>query len=84
MKRPVAKVFKVLALVVMGAVLMLAGLLCCLYTPWFQNAAREALVQALNNKKDTKFALGRLRVRFPIQVTLGDVLLVQHGDTTIV
>ncbi len=81
MSRSTKKVFKIVGLVAMGVVLMVAGLVCAVYSSWFQRAVREALVEAMNSKPGTQFALKDFQIDFPLHVTFEGLLMVQNGDT---
>ena len=65
----------------MGLLLAFAGLVFGLYSLWFQQGAREAIVSAMNKKDGTSFALKSVRVKFPLQISLEGLELVEHGDT---
>jgi len=53
------------------------------YSPWFQEKVRNILVAKLNADPDTEFRLGSLSIDFPLDVSVGDLLMVSHGDTLI-
>ena len=81
--RILGRIFKPLLLFVMALLLFVAGAVAVVYSPWFQDELRVALVKRMNAMPDTQFALGKLRLWFPLRVELGDVSLVQHGDTVV-
>lgn len=53
------------------------------YSPWFQDKARIALVEKLNSEPGTEFRLGSFHLGFPLDLEAGDILLVNNGDTMV-
>lgn len=83
MKHRLIKVVKIISLTALAVMLMLAGLLMCVYAGWFQRSAREALVKAMNARPGTHFELREFTLDFPLRLTVGGLTMVQNGDTTI-
>ena len=67
----------------MAIVLLVVGIVACVYTPWVQDLLREKVVEMLNKDGDTHIEIGSLRLKFPLRLSVGDVLMVQHGDTMV-
>jgi hypothetical protein len=74
---------KVVALAVAGVVLFVVGAVATVYSPWFQDALRKALVAAVNRQDGTDFKLDEFRLWMPLRVELGGLSLVQDGDTVV-
>lgn len=63
--------------------MLLTAAVATVYSPWFQEKVRTALIAKLNTDPDTEFRLGSLSIDFPLDVSIGDLLMVSHGDTII-
>lgn len=77
------KIVKIILLGVTGVVLLLAGLLTLVYTPWFQDKMRTAVVQMMNRRPDTHFELRALRLGVPLRLDLGGLCWTVSGDTLV-
>jgi hypothetical protein len=77
------KLCKVLSLIVMGVVLFVVGCVGMIYSPWFQDQLREALVVAMNRREGTEFSLEKFRLLMPLRLELDGLSLVQDGDTVV-
>lgn len=83
-RRTVGKrIVKVLGLSILAVVLFVVGSFELIYSSWFQDTLRQRLVASLNATPDTEFRLGQLDIDFPLNVTVGDLLMVSHGDTLV-
>ncbi len=74
---------KSIALTVVGVVLFVLGVLGCVYSVWFQDALRDAIVAAANRREGTQLTLEKFRLWLPLRVELDGVTLVQDGDTVV-
>ena len=81
--KPFKKIAKWLSLLLLGLLLLVLALVMAIYTPWVQDAARQAVVNMMNRKPGTEFALESLRIRFPLEVTAGSLCWKQNGDTMV-
>lgn len=77
----IGRSFKALALTVMAILLFVLGTVMMVYSPWFQDSLRLKLVELLNADPDVEFKLGSFRLEWPLNLEVGDVLMVSHGDT---
>lgn len=66
----------------MALMLFVVGIIIGVYSPWVQEELRLGIVHKLNEDPDTEFRLGHLRLNYPLKLDLGDMLMVEHGDTT--
>ena len=71
---------------VLSILLVLVVLLpLILYIPWVQNKAKDIACRYVKEKTGMDLQVGRLLIKFPLDVSLDDMtLLDQHGDTMIV
>ncbi len=77
-------VAKTIGFVFIGLILLLCGLLIMIYSPWAQETAREALLNKYSQRTDgTTISVSSFRLRFPLDLNLGDVLIVDKGDTMV-
>lgn len=74
--------------VLWGILWCMAGLLgvlllaiCALYLPWTQEKIRQELNNRLSSKELT-INIGSFDLSFPLQVTVGDFVMIQNADTT--
>ena len=79
----IRKIFKVIALCVLAAVLLLTGTIITLYSPWMQESIRTRLVEKMNSYPGTAMTLDSFSFRFPLRLTLGGLSLVQQNDTIV-
>ena len=54
-----------------------------IYSKWLQESLRESIVRTINSNPDMYMRLGSFRLRFPLDIEIKDVLLVNRGDTII-
>lgn len=81
--RILKKIPKTVALTVMGVLLFVVGTLMMLYSAWFQDVLVSRLMDKINAGGDTELKIGSLRLRFPLELDIHDVLVVNHGDTLV-
>lgn len=79
----IRKIFKVIALCVLAAVLLLTGTIITLYSPWMQESIRTRLVEKMNSYPGTAMTLDSFSFRFPLRLALGGLSLVQQNDTIV-
>jgi hypothetical protein len=77
------KLCKTFVLTLVGIVLFVVGIVGMVYSPWFQERVRVALVEIINREPDTDFKLAQLRLWMPLRVELHGLSYVQHGDTVV-
>ena len=78
-----SRIAKPLSLTIMAIVLFAVGAVLCVYSPWFQDTARQAVVQMMNRKPGTRFDVQKLRLWFPLRVQVDGLSWVQDGDTMV-
>lgn len=83
MKPSVVKSLKIIALILMGLVLTVSGLMLGVYSSWFQQQARLAVEKAMNSKPGTTFTLDSFRLDFPLTLSLGGLKMIQNGDPSL-
>ncbi|MDE6453547.1 MAG: translocation/assembly module TamB [Muribaculaceae bacterium] len=75
-------IVRTLLFVLLAVLLLVAGTLATLYSPWTQDTLREALVRRFGAANgDTQISLDGFRLRPPLRVEATGVAIVQHGDT---
>ncbi|MDE6286616.1 MAG: hypothetical protein K2L99_06460 [Muribaculaceae bacterium] len=79
--RVVRKLFKILFFALAAVVLLVAGLVISLYSPWTQETLREAIVEHFASTGDMRINIGSFKLRPPLRLELGDVSIVEKGDT---
>ncbi|MCC8118308.1 MAG: translocation/assembly module TamB [Bacteroidales bacterium] len=67
--------------VILGIVLLALGILLTLYSSWGQDKLRAGLLHVLNSHPGVEADIASLRLRFPLDLTIEDMYLVQQGDT---
>lgn len=77
------KISKSTALTLMAIILLPLGIIMGIYSPWLQDALVQRLVEKMNAGSDTHISVGTLRLRFPLDLEVNDVLMVSHGDTLV-
>ena len=77
------RVLKVLSFVLLVMILFVVGVVMTLYSSWFQDGLREHVESLLNSNPDMEVKLGEIRLKFPLDLYVGDVLMVNHGDTIV-
>lgn len=74
---------KVIGLLLLSVVLFVYGLVGGIYNETFQDELSKRLVERLNTDPDMHVELGKLRLKFPLNVNVTNVLFVNHGDTLV-
>lgn len=74
---------KAFLLAVWGVSLFVLGCTVTLYSPWFQEYARAAVVAMMNRQPGTDFGLDRLRVHLPLRIVADGLHWVVDGDTMV-
>lgn len=74
---------RVIFWIVMAVVLLASGIVLTLYSPWGQAHVRSALVGFLNKQEGMEVKLDALNLRFPLDVDIAGVMIVQKGDTMV-
>lgn len=72
-----------MALLFLGLLLFLWGVVNVIYAPWFQDEARKAVVKIMNSKKGADFRLETFRLTPLLRLELGGLLWKQDGDTMV-
>ncbi len=67
----------------MAIVLLASGIVLTLYSPWGQERVRTALVGYINKQEGIEVKLDALSLKFPLDVDIAGVMLVQKGDTMV-
>lgn len=70
-------------LLIMSVVLLVVGVLLGVYSEWFQTALVRHVVAKINENPDMDVRVGSLRLRFPLNLEVKDVLLVDKSDTIV-
>ena len=83
-KQLLPKIFKVLGWTIAGVLLLLLGIMQVFYTEWFQDELREKLVERINASGDVNFALNKLSIDFPLELTLNGLSIVEPQNDTLV
>ena len=66
---------KVLLWVIGSLLSLIVVVIILIQTQWGQNIARKEIQKYLTNKLDTKVEIGKLRIRFPSGVELGNIYI---------
>ncbi len=77
----ISRIWSALKWTVAVILIIVLGIIVALYTPVAQNAIREKAVELLNRQDGIEARLDTLRLRFPLDLTLSGVAIVQDGDT---
>ncbi len=65
----------------MALVLLLAGVLLLVYSPWTQNSLREALISRMSSTGETVFHVDSFRLRFPLHLEASGFMMSDRADT---
>ena len=68
----------------MGLLLLFLGMLQVLYTEWFQNEVRVAFVEKVNATQNVKFALDKLEIDFPLNLSIDGLSIVERQNDTLI
>lgn len=77
------KALKIILYIILAIVLLLAGVFATINTPWGKERIRAYLEDFLNEKLDTKVQIGKLGFSIPNAVNLGDVLVLDRAQDTL-
>lgn len=77
------KIPKALALTLMALILLPTGIVMGVYSPWLQDALAQHFVAKMNEGGETSVKLGSLRLKFPLELDINDLLIVSYGDTLV-
>ncbi len=72
---------RVFGWVILAIVLLALGVLLTLYSPWGQNKMRSGLLSFLNSREGVEASMTSLRLKFPLDLTIEGMYLIQNGDT---
>lgn len=67
----------------MGIVLLATGIVLTIYSEWGQDKLRTSVVAALNKHEGMQVRLDSFRLRFPLDLNIAGVALVQDCDTMV-
>ena len=79
--RFMSHIVKPLALTATALLLFMWGVAATLYSPWFQDRLRMALVEFMNRRPGTEFRLDSFRIDVPLRLRIDGLLWKQDGDT---
>lgn len=79
----IRKIFKFIAFVMLVVLLLVAGAVAALYSPWLQDCMREKIVQRINSVEGLSMTLDGFRLSFPIDLSLEGVSIAEFGDTIV-
>lgn len=79
----VRKIVRILFFILFGAVLLIAGSILALYSPWTQETLRRAVTERFSDPEDVQICLESIRLRPPLRLELAGLDIVQHRDTVI-
>ncbi len=85
-RKKIASVFRVVSRLLLGIVLLIAGLAVGLYSPWVQDGLRKAAVHYVNSSgMPFEINLDRLRLRFPLKLQISGLNVTDRisGDTVV-
>lgn len=77
------KSLKAITFIWLAVHLFIIGLVMTLYSPWFQDVAREKVVTMLNRDPHTRFDLESFRLTFPLNIEVGGLSMATNGDTLV-
>ncbi|MDE7427350.1 MAG: translocation/assembly module TamB [Muribaculaceae bacterium] len=67
----------------LALILLAAGAITALYTPWFQEMLRIRVTEYVNSQEGQHLELKKLRLKFPLSLALEGLCYTQQGDTVI-
>ncbi len=67
----------------MAVILLALSVLLILYSPWGQNKLRESALSWLNSRPGVEAKLDNFRLKFPLNLNIDGLQLVQNGDTVL-
>lgn len=84
LKRVIGKIFSALWWTAITLLLLVVGCVLVLYSPWFQDYARQGLVSSINTKQQIKVSLNRLSIDFPLTVSLEGLSVITSQNDTLI
>lgn len=72
---------KTLGFTLLGIVLLMAGVLVTVYSPWLQDALKDKIVERMNGRQGITMSLDRFRLSFPLCLSVDGLCLTEGGDT---
>ena len=82
-KRAFRTVFRCLLWLLLAIVALVVIIPVALYIPLVQDFAKNIAVEKLSESTGMDISLDRLRLRFPLNLSLEGLAIVEHGDTLI-
>lgn len=82
-KKVISRIWSALKWTVAVVLIIVIGVIAALYTPVAQDAIRAKVVELLNRQKGMQASIETLRLRFPLNLALSGVSIVQDGDTLV-
>ena len=82
-KRAFRTVFRCLLWLLLAIVALVVIIPVALYIPFVQDFAKNIAVEKLSESTGMDISLDRLRLRFPLNLSLEGLAIVEHGDTLI-
>ena len=79
--RVLRKIFKTLFFVVAAILLLVAGVVLSLYSPWTQETLRKAIVEHFASNGTTRINIDSFKLRPPLRLELGGLSIIEKGDT---
>ncbi len=79
----VKKIFRILFFAVAAVVLLVAGVVVSLYSPWTQETLRKAIVEHFGSSGNVRIGLDSFKLRPPLRLELGGLCITEKGDTMI-
>lgn len=79
--RIVKRIFKSIAWVFIGLILLILTFCCLLYVPAFQEFAKNTVLSMINKDSDMQIEVDKFRLSFPLDVNVGGVSIMDKGDT---
>lgn len=83
-KRVVKKIFKIIGWIIFGLILLILTLIGLLYIPPVQDVVKDWVLNSINDGSDTKIEVEYFRLRFPLDVEVAGVSVMERGDTVVV
>ncbi len=82
-KRIISRVWSAVKWTVAVVLIIITGGIIALYTPVAQDNIRRHAVELLNRQEGIEARIDTLRLRFPLDLTIAGVSIVQDGDTLV-
>lgn len=75
------KIFRILLFTLFGVMLLAAGALLTLYSPWTQDMLREAVTSRFGPGSETELRARSLRLMPPLRLRAGGIAVIHRGDS---